>query len=167
MVDHHLFMNVIVPYVNFAVFLALLVFFARKKVKDAFVKKRQTFESEAKSAAEHFSAAEKSRTEMKQRLSALDKDLAEFEQRTKTLAEQDSQKLLQEARRMAQSIEGDVSRIIASEVEDAKEEMRVKILQEIRAEVSAEIKKSLSQDNHQMFLRRQMKKLTEKEGSLN
>lgn len=149
MEEHHvdMLMGVILPYVNFFMFLGAAVFFFRKMAVVAANKKRTDFEklmTEARSARD---AAEKRLDELKRRQAGLDKEIAEIMAMSKGSADVEAAKIQSDAERLSKHLRDEARRIADAEVEKARSELRREIVNSVRDSVTKKIKSELNNDS--------------------
>ncbi len=141
-------MGIILPYANFAIFLALAIYFFRKPAIAAAAKKREAYEKLlAESKAAHDEAAQKL-AEIKARQSGLDKEIADLKDTAKVAAEMEAQKIVSDAQRLAEHFRQEARRIAQAEVDGARAVLRQEIVDSVRENVTTKLKSELNNDAH-------------------
>lgn len=140
-------MGVILPYVNFFLFLGAAVFFFRKMAVGAAQKKRTEFEKLMAEARAARDAAEQRLEELKRRQAGLDKEIAEIMSISKSSGEVEAAKIQSDAERLSQHLRDEARRIAETEVEKARQELRREIVDAVRESVTKKIKSELNNDS--------------------
>ena len=112
------------PAVNLAILIAALVHFARKPIRDYFASRRSKIQSELKGAADQLSEAEATYSKWQRRLVDLEAELEEIRATSGQRAEAEREKILSDARAMADRIRRDATVAVEMEFRRAREELR-------------------------------------------
>jgi F-type H+-transporting ATPase subunit b len=112
------------PAVNFAILVAVLVYFARKPIQVHFASRRSNIQSDLKGAAEQLSEAEATYAKWQRRLIELEFELDEIRSTSSQRAEAERDKILSDARATAERIRRDASVAVEMELRRAREELR-------------------------------------------
>jgi len=110
--------------VNLLIVLGLLFYFARKPVAQFFADRRTRIETDLGSAAELLEQAEARNASIGRRLVDLDAEREEIREETRRRAEEESERILAEARLAAERIRGDAGLAIEQELRRARRELR-------------------------------------------
>lgn len=110
--------------INLVLLLAILVYFARKPVKEFFAGRRQAISGDLESAAQLLSEAETRNSEIQRRLADLESELEEIRETTRRRAEEESERILAEARKSAERIHADAATAIEQEALRAQRALR-------------------------------------------
>jgi F-type H+-transporting ATPase subunit b len=139
-------MGIILPYANFAIFLALAIYFFRKPAKAAAAKKREAYEKLlAESKAAH-AEAEQRLAEMRARQAGLDKEIADLKATAQAAAEVEAAKIVGDAERLAEHLRQEARRIAQAEVDKARAALRQEIVESVREGVTQKLKAELTGD---------------------
>lgn len=113
---------------NFGVFVALLVYLLRTKVKGYFASRKEDFTAALRKAEQAKEQAESQRRLIKERLQKLESTASETIERARREAEELRANILREAEELSTKIREEAERATKYEVERAKEELRQEIL---------------------------------------
>ncbi len=109
---------------NFAILIAVLIFFARKPVQSFFADRRAQIQEQLGHASETLAAAERRHAELQRQLVDLDRDLEQIRVRSRERAESEREHILADANAAAQRIENDAKAAVEREVGRAREQLR-------------------------------------------
>ncbi len=112
------------PVVNLVILVAVLVYFARKPIRDYFAIRRSEIQSELKGAADQLSEAEATYSKWQRRLVDLEAELQEIRATSSQRAEAEREKILSDAHATAERIRRDASVAVEMELRRAREELR-------------------------------------------
>ena len=159
--SHHVdpLMGIILPYVNFAVFVALLIYFARKPAVAAARKRRDDFESLMAEATKAREAAETRLQALTEKQAQLDSEIQEILLSTKAAAENEAAKIVADAERLAEHLKTEARRIAEAEVLRASNELRHEIVAAVKESVGKKITTELTQDAQIALARRRIAEL--------
>ena len=104
--------------------LAVLIFFARKPVKDFFAERRGQITNDLESAAELLSQAETRNAELSRKLVDLNTQIEEIKETAQRRADEESERILADAHRTAERIRSDATAAIDQELSRAQRELR-------------------------------------------
>ncbi len=110
--------------VNLIILLAVLIYFARKPLRDYFASRRNEIQSELKGAADQLAEAEATYLKWQRRLIDLETELGEIRATSRQRAEAERDKILSDARATAERIRRDASVAVEMELRRAREELR-------------------------------------------
>ncbi len=137
-------MGVILPYVNFFMFLAMAIYFFRKPAREAATKKRDAYErilNESKAARDDALARLE---ELKKRQTGLDSEIAEIKSASKASADLDAAKIVSDAESLAKHLREEARRVADAEVSKARATLREEIVAAVRQSVTEKLKSELS-----------------------
>lgn len=124
--------------INLVLLLLILFYVARKPVSSFFSGRRERITGDLAAAAEILSQAELRNSELQRRLVDLGSDVEEIHETTRRRAEEETERILAEARRTAERIRADAAAAIDQELLRAKRELRVEAT-DLALELSADI----------------------------
>jgi F-type H+-transporting ATPase subunit b len=119
---------------NLALLLGVLFYFGRKPISEFFSTRRGTIQSELSQAAELLAQAEKRNSELQRRLVSLGSDVEGIRDESARRAEQEAERILNDARDAAERIRRDARAGVAQELRRAQADLR-----EEAAELALEI----------------------------
>lgn len=140
------------PYVNFAIFLFIVVKFGKQPIKNMFEEKNKAFQEQLNAANKAKEEAERQLREAKQQLESLANELNRIKEAARVDAEREGQKLSHQGEQIVQQIDKESKRLAHLEIQRFKEEMEVKILEGVRKTVLAKLQKELSQEKQKNLL---------------
>lgn len=129
--------KMIFAYVNFIIFMGILVYLSNKYIKVYFQKREAFYREEITSIKEKFNEVTKQQTELESKMSNID---AEVENLKGGLVEEGKRvkdKMIKEAVILSQKIEQDIEKRIKSEFLERQRELRAKML-EVAIDISSE-----------------------------
>lgn len=111
-------------WLNLALMLGALIYFARKPVMSFLRERRSGIERDLHGAEQLLRDAESRLAEWRDRAARLDADVAEIKRIARTAAEQDSARIVAEARAVAERIRRDAASAVEREAKRAQERLR-------------------------------------------
>ncbi|RJQ44749.1 MAG: ATP synthase F0 subunit B [Nitrospiraceae bacterium] len=112
------------PVVNFAVLVAVLVFFGRKPMADYFRKRTEIIEKSLKEAAEAKELAQKTLDEVRDRLANTDREIEEILNAAKKSGEKEKEAIIAEGERLKEKILEQAKANIDFELQKAKDTIK-------------------------------------------
>ena len=149
-------MGIILPYANFAIFLGLAIYFFRKPAAAAAAKKRNEYTRLVNEAKKANDEAQARLAELTRRQLQLDTEIKEIQGLAKMTADTESQKIMEDATRIAAHLKAEAKRIASAEVEKAKATLRDEIIQSVRASVVDKVKTDLTTDGQKSLTERRI-----------
>jgi F-type H+-transporting ATPase subunit b len=110
--------------INLLIVLAVLVYFGRKPVRAYFATRRSGIQRELDSAAELLAAAEVRNSEIQRRLVDLQSELEEIRETARRRADDESERILAEARKQAERVRSDARAAVEQEIARARRQLR-------------------------------------------
>lgn len=128
--EHHLDLTsaVIIPYINFAIFLVAAIFLFRKPLSAMAATKRENYLRASKEAAAALEAAKRTFEDAKSRFDALDAELRSFALQSEQSAQEEARRLLDETEKFTRHLREETARLAIDAVERAKRELRQEII---------------------------------------
>lgn len=120
--------NIFVQTLNFLFLFAILFFVLRKSVQKHFTERAQSFKELVAKAESAKQEAEKSRSEIQNRLRKLETSATDGLNQARAEAEELRQRLIQEAKELAQKLSTEAEKSAQVEIERAKAELRRDLL---------------------------------------
>ncbi|UCD83738.1 MAG: ATP synthase F0 subunit B [Deltaproteobacteria bacterium] len=161
--EHHSFFSwtLFWSFVNFAILVGLLVFFAAKPLKEFFINRHRKVREEVEEAERLKREAEQRYQEHQERLSALGKELDELRNSFKEEREKDRGMILEEAERSGKRIRNEAQGIAEGEVQRVK-----KLLQEEAAELTVKVagdilKKEIGHEDQERLIEDYLERMEE------
>jgi len=151
--------GIILPYANFAIFLALAIYFFRKPAAAAAEKTRDDFKKQSDEAAKARAEAQARLDELTRRRQALDKEIAELKSSSKQAADMEAAKIVSDAEKLATHLAAEARRVAEAEVGRARAALRQEIVDSVRAAVASKIKTDVKPDTHLTLVRKQIGEL--------
>jgi F-type H+-transporting ATPase subunit b len=112
------------PAVNLVILMAVLVYFARKPLRDYFDKRRSEIQSDLQTAADQLATAETTYANWQRRMIDLDGELNEIRATSRQRAEAERERIIADARVSAERIRRDATAAVELELRRAREILR-------------------------------------------
>lgn len=151
--------GVILPYANFFIFLALLIYFARKPAVAAAAKKRDNFVRVMNEAKKTYDEANQKLVDLKARHAKLADEIAEIKESTRAAAQLEADRIVSEAERLAELLKEEAKRIAAAEVQKARAALRKEIVETVSANVREKISNEVTGDMQHSIVRKNIAEL--------
>jgi F-type H+-transporting ATPase subunit b len=148
-----------IPYFNFAIFLAALIFLAKKPMKQMAedrYKKYVDLHADAKNA---FEIAKKQNDELKLKLEGLQSEIEELRKISMENAKHEYDVMVAQAKSLGEHIADEARMIAEAEVEGAKEKIKKEIVKQLTDQVTAKIKSDIGTAEHKEIISNQFSKV--------
>lgn len=155
----NVWLQLIFPYANFAIFLAMAVYFFRKPARNAAQQRRAEFTRLMDEASKARDEAKAKLAELAQREARLDQEVAELKKVSRESAAVEAAQIVADAERVAEHLKEEAKRIAHAEVEAAKAELRQEIVAAVRDGVTQRVKKELNDEAQLKIVRKQIGEL--------
>lgn len=147
---------VIFPYVNFFLFLGVLVYFARKPLNAMTLQKRAEYERVVLEANRAKAEADAKLKAINSRLSNLAAELLSMKNTALAEAEEEANKIVQQGERLAKRLKEDAHRMAQAEVEKAEAILSERILNGVRNSVVTRLKSEMTTEKQGEYLERRL-----------
>ncbi|MCX6126525.1 MAG: hypothetical protein NTV34_17460 [Proteobacteria bacterium] len=134
--------GIIIPYVNFIIFISVLVYFFRKPLTAMAELRRDKFLQSSKDAAAALQQAQQGLLQKKFNL--IDQELTDFKKQSQALAEEEAQRILHEGEKLATQIAAETKRVAVEEVARAKHAFREELVSAARVVAEQKIAEKLT-----------------------
>lgn len=124
--------------INLVIVIAVLFYAARKPAVQFFRDRRESIQGSLSQAADLLSEAEARNSEIQRRLVDLQSEIEEIRENTRRRAEDESERILAEARKSAERIHADASAAVDQELQRARRELRAEA-SDLALELAAQI----------------------------
>ena len=151
--------GVILPYVNFAVFLAAAIYFFRKPARAAAAQARDRFVKMMGEARQAKESAEARLAELTRRQQGLDREVSELRAQSKASAEQEAARMVADAARLGEHLKVEAQRIAQAEVEKARNELRMQIVAAVQEGVAKRLRTDLDSPAQQQLAKSRIDEL--------
>jgi len=139
-------------FINWAVLVSLIVIFAKKQLPAALKKRKATIVQGMEEAGRVKSSAEKRLHELEEKLSHVDEEIESIKADMKRSSESDRERILREAEERRGRMERDAARLIQTELEGAKEQLRREVVDAALQQASEQVARQLTaQDQQALF----------------
>lgn len=149
------------PYINFAIFLFLLIKFAKNPAISAFAKRRENFLKLLDEANKAKKEAEEKNIELKMRLDSLESEVEQIKHRAQQEAMNEARQLVEDAQKLAEHIKLEAQRIAQNELKQAKSDIQNEIVRTVKENVLNKIKTDLSENDQSQIVSRRIQLLTQ------
>ncbi len=160
MEDQHWLLEYVAPYVNFIIFVGILVYFARKPLAQLATKRKASFEAHFKAASEALAQAKHQLDEIQKRYSRLDEEIGALRKRAQTDAQHEAEKIISEGKRLAEQIVLDAKRMRDSEYLEAKKQLEREALSVARAVIIDKLQRDFSEAKDRSFVEGRIQELS-------
>jgi F0F1-type ATP synthase membrane subunit b/b' len=154
-----IFKQIVVPYINFIVFGILFVVFFRKQLVNAVLKKRESFQLLFKDASEQKKQIEEKYSQLQRQYEGLELEIYKLKQSALESAEKEASNLVSEAKRLAEVMKVEAERTVAFELQNAKQQLRQNLLNDVKAEIEKKLTGRMSSETQTNFIKQQTKEL--------
>jgi F0F1-type ATP synthase membrane subunit b/b' len=153
--EHHLDLTsaVLIPYFNFAVFLAAAVYLFRKPLAAMAQSKRDNYLKASKAAAAALEEAKNTFAETKSRFDALEDELRSFAAQSEKAAHEESKRLLEDAEKFVRHLRDETSRLAVDAIDRARRELRHEIVLAAKQQAEEKIQKELDSSSKDKILK--------------
>ncbi len=127
------------PYINFFIFLFLAIYFFKKPLANLAKGRREKFEEQMRIATEAKRIAEEKLLEIKTRYQQLDQELALLREQAEEATKRESERIVNDARALADHLKREAQQVAAAEVSKAKDALQQLIVESVREKVLATI----------------------------
>lgn len=149
------------PYINFAIFLFLLIKFAKNPAISAFSKRRENFMKLVEEAHKAKKEAEEKNVELKTRLASLEQEVATMRDKAQKEAQNEARQMIEDAQKLAEHIKVEANRIAQTELKKAKDDLQMEIVQSVKNSVLAKIRSELTDSEQSAVVDRRVKLLSQ------
>jgi F-type H+-transporting ATPase subunit b len=137
---------------NWLILMSLIVVFARKQLPAALKKRKASIVSGMEEAGRIKAQAENRLTELEEKLSHVDEEIELIKAEMQRASEIERERILQEAEERRVRIERDAARLIETELEGAKDQLRRDVVTAALEQASREVTRQLTgQDQQSLF----------------
>jgi F-type H+-transporting ATPase subunit b len=137
---------------NWLVLVSLIVVFARKQLPAALKKRKANIVSGMEEAGRVKSQAENRLNELEGKLSHVDEEMERIKADMRRTSELERERILREAEERRLRLERDASRLIETELEGAKEDLRREVVEAALQQATQEVSRQLTaQDQQSLF----------------
>lgn len=138
--------RVLTHFINFVIFVGLLVYFVRRPLKDFLANRRLTISQQLDESRDMMTAAQTRSDEIEERLAAFGDELEEMLQRVREECTTERQRAIENAGRAAVALKETAERGVGKELDKAKHDLRTETVelamdlaeQVLRSQVNAE-----------------------------
>ncbi|MEZ4742872.1 MAG: ATP synthase F0 subunit B [Bdellovibrionota bacterium] len=140
------------PYTNFLIFITLAVVFFRKPLSAMAKKRREDYLSAFKEAVEAKKLAESRLRELELRLAGLDNEIQTIKNNAELEANREAEKIIDSANKLAEHLKSEASRIVETEISNAKSMLKKEILAQVQKSVEVKLKSEFSEDQQRLYV---------------
>lgn len=153
--------GIVLPYVNFALFIAMCIFFFHKPLREMAEKRRSDFESLLREATKAKQEALEKNRELTERLRKLDGEVAAIKESAVKGAERDAERVTRDAEMFAKNLLEEARRMADAEVERARTSLKTEIISSVRVAVESKIRSDLKPADHVALIKQNVGSLGE------
>ncbi|MDD9950549.1 MAG: ATP synthase F0 subunit B [Zetaproteobacteria bacterium] len=140
---------VVYPYINFFIFLAVLIYFARKPLRAVMEQRKVEFQQRRQEAEVAEQKAQALTAELEEQLSGLTERIATLKQEAKVSAEAEASRIIEEGKSHAALLVAEAEREVRGMLLDCERTLKAEILQSVREEATRKLQDEMSASGHQ------------------
>ncbi len=152
--------SVVFPYVNFAIFIGVLIYFARGPLAKMVKQRCSDYEGLLAKAHEAQDLAAAQLADLEKRLASLDNELALIRQRMQSEAAHEAEEIKRKGEALRQYIQGEAERIRQAEVRRAGEKLQEQIVNLLGKNLRQEITENWHDGEQRAFNHQQAAELS-------
>lgn len=153
------FRQVVLPFINFALFVTAGFIFFRKPLQRKAQAQREEFLKRSEEANRVKKQAEASLKELEQRIGNFDKELRQIHDSTQQVARMQADQILKQAQGLSQGLIKEARATIEAETAQAMEKLKLTIADQVRSDMQARIAREFDEHKQQDLVTRQAKTL--------
>ena len=134
---------VIYPYINYFIFLAIVIVFARKPLREYFSNLFNSFKKNTEDAQNAFDQAEKTHQKALARMDNLDREIQEMKLAAEKTSELEVRKIKEQAEQLSIHLSKETKRIAEAEMNQATAALREEMVRSVMAKVESSIEKKI------------------------
>ena len=134
---------VIYPYINFFIFAAIVVFVARKPLKEYFSNLFNKFSKDTKDAQSAFDEAKKTHEQAMARMENLDKEIEEMKQAAERSSQIEVDKIKKHAEDLSIHLSKETKRIAEAEMNQATASLREEMIKSVMTKIESTIEQKV------------------------
>jgi F-type H+-transporting ATPase subunit b len=157
-----LFKSYLWQVLNFAILVTILVYFAKKPLKEFLKKRTELIEKTLKEAKEAKELAEKALAEVEERLKLKDKEIEEILSRTRVSAEKEQGLLIQQGEQMKEKILEQAKNNIDYELRLAKEAIKAEAVEVAMELAEKKLKDKLTKEEQLRLIEESLRRMETK-----
>jgi F0F1-type ATP synthase membrane subunit b/b' len=146
---------VVYPYINFAIFIGVLLYFARAPLREMIKSRRDEYEALLAKAQEAQRLATAQFAELQNRLAGLDRELATIREKMKNEASHEAEEIKRKGEELRVYIQGEAGRIRQAEVKHAEEQLQTQIIHLVQTNLKKEIAAQWHEKEQRTFIQQQ------------
>lgn len=146
----------IFPHINLLLFLFLLVKIAKGPLNTAMNNRYEQYSKALNDANQAKEEAERRSRELEAKLAGLDAEIAEIHSRAKRQAEEESAKILNQAKQLAEHLKQEAQKIADFEVSQARQRLRQEILSQVHSNIVNKVQSEMGQEQQMGLIHRQL-----------
>ena len=156
----HWIVEYVLPYINFAIFLAILVYFSRKPLSEMAKKRKNTFEVRQRLAAESYDLVKQELSDVRKKFEGLDREIANLRVKTLQDAQDEAKNIVEEGKRLAKQILDEAQKIRDGEFNQAQAELEKEITRAARLAVIDRLRSDFDETKDHLFSLKATKELS-------
>lgn len=156
----HWFVEYIVPYLNFLIFLAILVYFARKPLALLASKRKIAFDTHYKAASDTLNEAKKQLEELQKRNKTLDSEIESLRAAALLEAQNEARRIIEDGKKLASLLLEDAKKMRDAEYLHAQKELEKEALALAKIAVIKKLEKDFDKTKDQKFVEDRLKEMS-------
>lgn len=161
----HWFVQFVVPYLNFLIFLGILVYFARTPLSQLASKRKSTFDAHHKAASEALNQAKQQLDELQNRAKVLSSEVDIMRSRGIQEAQSEAKRIVEDGKKLAQQILEDAKKMRDAEFLQAQAELERQALILVKTAVVKKLETDFNESKDHAFIEHRIKEMGELKNS--
>ena len=157
--ERPLWLDYLYKIINFVVIFGIVIYFARKPIKNMLKQRAELIEKSIKEAQEAKELAQKALQEAQTRLQTKDKEVEEIISVSKQAGEQEKERLIEESERLKERIFEQAKVNIEYELKGAKEAIKAEAVEIAMELAEKKIKEKLTKEEQEKLLQESLTKI--------
>lgn len=147
-------MGIVVPYVNFLIFLSLAIYFFRTPVSKSLEARQKAFVEAMQAAQKGLSVVEAENAKLRARVGDLTRELESLRDDLMAEARREAARTKESAERWAEHLRAEAARIGAQEVTEARERLRAEMIHSALAAARVRVERELGEPSQKKIVQR-------------
>lgn len=161
----HWFVEYIVPYLNFLIFLAILVYVARKPLALLASKRKSAFDAHFKAASETLEEAKRQLEGLQKRNKTLDAEMENLRKAAVLDAQNEAKRIIEDGKKLAQLLLEDAKKMRDAEFLHAQQQLEKEALALAKVAVIKKLEKDFDKSKDQKFIEDRLREMSTMKGA--
>ena len=153
------FIECVVPYINFFIFLGILVYFSKKPLSQLAGKRKSDFDAHQRLAKETLGRAKEGLDQLTRRMKGLNEEIASMKSKALTEAKREAQKIIDDGKRQAEQILEDAKKLREAEFAEAQRKLALETMSRARADLLGRLEKEFDSSKDKHFIEKRLEEI--------